>query len=280
MYIDLGNLQYIEPCLQRVVSKYYKFLLRQQSRAEPLCNDGVWKGLVSSASYRRNDCSIDFGNTYYNDHNFHYGYYVYTAANITHFDPSWLSKNGGVNKIWVNNLIRDWSNPSAEDPCFPFSRSFDSFPGHSWAQGALEAPDGKDPESLAKDAFSTYAIKMWGKVSGDASLEARGNLQLAVMARSLQLCFLLASDNIVQPADFVGNRATGVLWDKKISHKAYFGDEIAYIQGFHMLPIVPSSAYIRQPFSLYARNGIDISPATSLDFLGAAVSRVISIQIW
>ncbi|KAF5606197.1 glycosyl hydrolase family 81 [Fusarium subglutinans] len=215
----------------------------------PLCYDSLWKGLVSSVSYGNNDSSIDFGNTYYNDHNFHYGYYVYTAAIIAHFDPSWLSKNGGVNKIWVNNLIRDWSNPSADDPFFPFSRSFDWFHGHSWARGVLEAPDGKDQESSAEDAFSTYAIKMWGKVIGDASLEARGNLQLAVTARSLQSYFLLASDNDVQPANFIGNRATGILWDRKINHTTYFGDEIAYIQGIHMLPIVPSSAYIRKaPF--------------------------------
>ncbi|KAF5539166.1 glycosyl hydrolase family 81 [Fusarium phyllophilum] len=214
----------------------------------PLCYDGVWKGLVSSASYGNNDSSIDFDNTYYNDHNFHYGYYVYTAAIIAHFDPSWLSKNGGVNKIWVNNLIRDWSNPSAEDPFFPFSRSFDWFHGHSWARGILEAPDGKDQESSAEDALSTYAIKMWGKVIGDANLEAHGNLQLAVTARSLQSYFLLASDNDVQPANFIGNRATGILWDRKVNHTTYFGDEIAFIQGIHMLPIVPSSAYIRKPF--------------------------------
>ncbi|KAF5573265.1 glycosyl hydrolase family 81, partial [Fusarium pseudocircinatum] len=132
----------------------------------------------------------------------------------------------------------------------PFPRSFDSFPVHSWAQGILEAPDGKDQEFLAVDAFSTYAIKMWGKVSGDASLEAPGNLQLEVTARSLQSCFLLASDKNVQPSNFVGNRATGILWDKKVYHSAYFGDEIAYSQGFHMLPTVPSGAYIRQPFSL------------------------------
>ncbi|KAF5542389.1 glycosyl hydrolase family 81 [Fusarium napiforme] len=229
--------------LEAAFNRYVK-----NEEPNPLCYDTVWKGLVSSASYGNNDSSIDFGNTYYNDHNFHYGYYVYTAAIIAQFNPSWLRKNDGVNKIWVNNLIRDWSNPSAEDPYFPFFRSFDWFHGHSWARGVLEAPDGKDQESSAEDAFSTYAIKMWGKVINDANLEARGNLQLAVTARSLQSYFLLASDNDVQPANFIGNRATGILWDRKVNHTTYFGDEIAYIQGIHMLPIVPSSAYIRKPF--------------------------------
>ncbi|RKK67106.1 putative endo-1,3(4)-beta-glucanase [Fusarium oxysporum] len=240
-----GDTTFTASSLAKLEPPFDKYVKNQEPN--PLCYDGVWKGLVSSASYGNNDSLIDFGNTYYNDHNFHYGYYVYAAAIIAHFDPSWLSKNGGVNRIWVNNLIRDWSNPSAEDPFFPFSRSFDWFHGHSWARGVLEAPDGKDQESSAEDAFSTYAIKMWGKVIGDASLEARSNLQLAVTARSLQSYFLLASDNDVQPANLSGNRATGILWDRKINHTTYFGDDIAYIQGIHMLPIVPSSAYIRKP---------------------------------
>ncbi|KAF5985510.1 glucan 1,3-beta-glucosidase [Fusarium bulbicola] len=136
--------------LTNLTSKYYggiafsvyaRALYVKNEEPNPLCYDSLWKGLVSSASYGNNDSSIDFGNTYFNDHNFHCGYYVYTAAIIAHFDPSWLSKNGGVNKIWVNNLIRDWSNPSADDPFFPFSRSFDWFHGHSWARGVLEAAD-------------------------------------------------------------------------------------------------------------------------------------------
>ncbi|KAF5625161.1 glycosyl hydrolase family 81 [Fusarium sp. NRRL 25303] len=240
-----GNKSFTASSLAKLEAAFDRYVNNEEPN--PLCYDDVWRGLVSSASYGNDDSSIDFGNTYYNDHNFHYGYYVYTAAIIAHFDPSWLSKNGGVNKIWVDNLIRDWSNPSTEDPFFPFSRSFDWFHGHSWARGVLEARDGKDQESSAEDAFSTYAIKMWGKVIGDTNLEARGNLQLAVTARSLQSYFLLASDNNVQPANFIGNRATGILWDRKINHTTYFGDEIAYIQGIHMLPIVPSSAYIRKP---------------------------------
>ncbi|OLN96480.1 putative endo-1,3(4)-beta-glucanase-like protein 1 [Colletotrichum chlorophyti] len=213
----------------------------------PLVYDNVWKGLVSDGSYDNHDTSVDFGNTYYNDHNFHYGYYVYTAAVIAYFDPLWLTKNGGVNKIWVNNLIRDWSNPSMEDPYFPFSRSFDWFHGHSWARGVIEAPDGKDQESTAEDSFSTYAIKMWGYASGDADTEARGNLQLAVNARSIQSYYLMTSDNDVQPPNFIGNRAAGIIFERKANHTTWFGDELVFIEGIHVLPVVPSSAYVRKP---------------------------------
>lgn len=148
--------------------------------------------------------------------------------------------------LQVNTLIRDWANPSTEDPFFPFSRSYDFYHGHSWARGVLEAPDGKDQESSAEDAFSTYAIKMWGHASGDSTMEARANLQLAITARALQSYYLFdPADEPVQPPEFVGVRAVGILFDRMANHTTYFGDQVSFVQGIHMLPINPSSAYTR-----------------------------------
>lgn len=209
----------------------------------PLVYDTVWKGAVSSGTYIAGDSGIDFGNTYYNDHHFHYGYFVWAAAVIGYLDPAWLTE--GTNKAWVNMLVRDYANPSTKDPYFPFSRSFDWYHGHSWAKGLFESSDGKDEESSSEDAFSSYAIKMWGKVTGDPNMEARGNLQLAVHARSLQNYFLLESTNTVQPAKFIPNKVTGILFENKVDHTTYFGTNIEYIQGIHMIPLNPSSAYTR-----------------------------------
>jgi hypothetical protein len=86
---------------------------------------------------------------------------------------------------------------------------------------------------------------MWGKVTGDANMEARANLQLAVQARSMRNYFLLESDNQNQPPQFVPNKVTGILFENKVDHTTYFGGNIEYIQGIHMIPINPSSAYTR-----------------------------------
>jgi endo-1,3(4)-beta-glucanase len=56
-----------------------------------------------------------------------------------------------------------------------------------------------------------YGLKMWGTAIGDASMQARGNLMLSVLARSLQHYFLMASDNTVQPANFIANKVTGIV---------------------------------------------------------------------
>lgn len=50
----------------------------------PLVYETAWSGLVSTASYVTGDAGADFGNTFYNDHHFHYGYFIYAAAIIGH----------------------------------------------------------------------------------------------------------------------------------------------------------------------------------------------------
>ena len=154
--------------LAALKTEFNRFVQNQQQY--PLVYDDNWKGVVSSAGY--SNPGADFGNTYYNDHHFHYGYFVYTAAVIGYLDPSWL--NQGTNKAWVQMLVEDFANSWPGD-YFPFSRSFDWYHGHSWAKGLYESGDGKDEESSSEDTFASYAIKMWGHVIQDANMEARGN---------------------------------------------------------------------------------------------------------
>lgn len=236
-----GNSQYAAAGLLKLKDAFNVFV--NNTQPEPLFYDTVWKGIVSSATYRPPyDTGLDFGNTLYNDHHFHYGYFVWAAAVIGHLDPTWL--NEGINKAWVNTLVRDFANP-VTDAYYPFSRSFDWFHGHSWAKGLFESGDGKDQESTSEDTFSTYALKMWGKITGDANMEARSNLQLAVQARSLHNYFLLQTTNQNQPPQFLHNKVTGILFENKIDHTTYFGANTEYIQGIHMLPLNPSSSYTR-----------------------------------
>ncbi|KAI5205836.1 endo-1,3-beta-glucanase [Aureobasidium subglaciale] len=228
--------------LQKLKVAFDTFVRNKQ--VLPLVYESSWGGAVSSGTYQIGDSGLDFGNTYYNDHHFHYGYFVYAAAVIGYLDPSWLTQ--GTNKAWVNMLVRDYSNSVTNDAYFPFSRSFDWYHGHSWAKGLFESGDGKDEESSSEDTLSTYAIKMWGRTIGDKALEARGNLMLAIQARSMQNYFLYTSDNTVQPANFIANKVSGVLFENKIDYTTYFGSNPEFIHGIHMIPAgFPFSGYIR-----------------------------------
>ncbi|KAL7622075.1 endo-1,3-beta glucanase [Parahypoxylon ruwenzoriense] len=224
----------------------------------PLYYDSAWGGLVSSATYRTGNDGADFGNTYYNDHHFHYGYFIYAAAIIGYLDSSWLTED---NVNFVNTLVRDIANPSSSDKYFPVFRNFDWYHGHSWAHGLYETVDGKDQESSSEDAMHAYAIKMWGRTIKDANMEARGNLMLAIIARSLNQYYLYTEENKVQPSEFVRNRVAGILFENKCDHTTYFGSNIEYIQGIHMMPLLPSTKltrpanFVKQEWATYFDKG-------------------------
>ena len=236
-----NNPSLAKPALEELKKAFARFVNNQQQY--PLVYDTVWKGTVSSAGYN-GDLNQDFGNTAYNDHHFHYGYFILTAAIIGSLDPGWTANN----KDWVNMLVRDSGNPVTNDPHFPFSRGFDWFHGHSWAKGLFESFDGKDEESTSEDTMFAYAVKMWGKTSGDVSMEARGDLMLGILRRSFQSYFLMEKDNKNQPPNFIDNRVTGIvsnislaqrgsadhpqLFENKCDHTTYFGTNPEYVQGY------------------------------------------------
>lgn len=202
---QLGNeVELAADAFQKLKKSFARFV--QNNQQFPLAYDTVWKGVVSTAGYN-GDLNQDFGNTAYNDHHFHYGYFIQAAAIIGSLDPSWLAEN----KEWVNMLVRDAGNSVGNDPHFPFSRSFDWYNGHSWAKGLFESFDGKDQESTSEDTMFAYAIKMWGQTTRDASMEARGNMMLGILGRSLNNYFLMEDDNINQPRNFIANKVTGIV---------------------------------------------------------------------
>lgn len=92
-----------------------------------LVYDQTWGGVI--------DLDGGFGMNYYNDHHFHYGYFVYAAAVIAKADPGWVDTYGDA----IMSLIRDYSNPAANfaDPHFTHMRAKDWFVGHSWAAGCI-----------------------------------------------------------------------------------------------------------------------------------------------
>jgi endo-1,3(4)-beta-glucanase len=76
-----GNSQYAAAGLDRLKDAFNVFV--NNTQPEPLVYDTVWKGVVSSATYRPPfDTGLDFGNTLYNDHHFHYGYFVWVSLPI------------------------------------------------------------------------------------------------------------------------------------------------------------------------------------------------------
>ncbi|KAK9477672.1 endo-1,3(4)-beta-glucanase [Lipomyces japonicus] len=246
VFAIIGDIDLARRGLDKLKAAFKVFSENRQQY--PLVYDTVYKGIVSSGTFVTGNELEDFGNTYYNDHHFHYGYFIHAAAVIGYVDRelcggTWARES----QEFVNTLARDVGNPSQQDAYFPVSRSFDWFHGHSWAKGLFESGDGKDQESTSEDYHHAYGIKLWGQVIGDRSMEARGAMMLAIMRRSFNSYFLLANDNRVQDGRLLGNKVSGILFENKIDHTTYFSAEIECVQGIHMIPITPVSSYMRSP---------------------------------
>lgn len=240
----LKNSEVTAETLKRLKTAFATFTSNKQQT--PLMYDTLLKGVTSTAA-QNGDPGTDFGSPYYNDHQFHYGYFIHAAAVIASIDKQAGGTWGADNKDWVNSLVRDAANPSHGDTYFPVFRSFDWYNGHSWAKGMFASSDGKDLESSSEDYNFAYGMKLWGNVIGDPSMEARGDLMLSVMRRVMDSYFYMTSSNTIQPANFIKNKVPGITFENKLHHVTYFGTNPEYIQGIHMIPVTPVSSYLRQP---------------------------------
>ncbi|EPY51948.1 endo-1,3-beta-glucanase Eng2 [Schizosaccharomyces cryophilus OY26] len=227
------GLDKLKKALQRYVDNKEQF---------PLNYDQTYKGIISTAGIKTP--LADYGNTYYNDHHFHYGYHIYAMAVAGLLDSGWLSDSQNE---YVNDLIRDAANPVEDDNNFPFFRSFDWFSGHSWSKGLFASGDGKDEESTSEDYNFYYAMKLWGIVKKDNNIINRANLMLAVIRTSMNDYIYITPDNKIQPEKIRGNYCAGITFMNKVDYTTYFGTDEYLKQGIHMIPITPISGYVRTP---------------------------------
>lgn len=208
--------------------------------------DETFGGIITNNDWDSiTDTADNFGNSHYNDHHFHYGYIIHAAAVLGHVD----AQNGGTwaedNKDWVNALIRDVANPSADDSFFPVSRYFDWYTGHSWASGLAYNINGLNEESTSEDYNFLYGMKMWAEVIGDKSMQYRADTMIQIMSRAMSSYFLFEDSNTIMPSEILGNKIAGISFQNYLDYTTYFGNDISYIHGIQMLPLTPLSGQMR-----------------------------------
>ncbi|WP_437324965.1 glycosyl hydrolase [Sorangium sp. So ce381] len=201
----------------------------------PLVYDTTWGGLVTTRGLE--DQSADFGQGYYNDHHFHYGYFLYAAAVLAKSDEAWREEYGDK-ALW---LVRDIANPSTKDPYFTPFRHMDWFRGHSWASGLFPFADGRNQESTSEAVNAWYSMQLLGEALGNKDVKNLGRVLLAMETASAQTYWQITADSTVYPEPFKKNGAVGVLWSTKADFGTWFGANPEYVYGIQLLPITPIS---------------------------------------
>lgn len=205
------------------------------SNGNELQYDETWGGICSEAGLA--DGGADFGNGTYNDHHFHYGYFVFAAACIAKEDPTWLA----TYQSKVNDLLRDYANPSTSDPYFTTFRTKDFDDGHSWAHGIVPTGDGKNQESTSESINGYYGMYLWGLATGSTYIRDVGRYLLATEIRSTKKYWHIEAADTIYAAPFKNTHVVGILWATKVDYTTFFGSNTEFIFGIQNLPIMPVS---------------------------------------
>ena len=200
---------------------------------DPLVYDQTWGGLVISSGL--NNAGAAFGQGYYNDHHFHYGYWIYAAAAMAKDNPTWVNQWGDE----VMHLIRDVAEPSGADPHYGYMRNKDWFVGHSWAAGLFEFGDARNQESSSEAVNAWYGVYLYGLAIGDDRIRDLGRVMLATELRSTWKYWQINTGEGVYPEPFASNKVVGILWGTKVDHATFFGANLEFIHGIQMLPYTP-----------------------------------------
>nr|AIG55599.1 secreted protein [Thraustotheca clavata] len=209
----------------------------------PLVYDTLYRGIVSSEGFVKKDINADFGNTMYNDHHYHYGYWIAAAAIVNQVHPSY-SKLSTLNAR-ANALLRDVANSDPNDQKFPTFRMFDWYKGHSISHGVTLLADGKDQESSSEDINFHYGMTLFGTVTKNSNIATLGQLMLTLNARVVKSYFLMDSTNTIQPAQIRPNKVLGIFFDNKADYATWFSAEKYCIHGIQMIPTTPVTEFVR-----------------------------------
>ncbi|MFW6348185.1 MAG: glycosyl hydrolase, partial [Cyclonatronaceae bacterium] len=175
-----------------------------------------------------------------NDHHFHHGYAIMSAATIAQYDPEWAAQDawGGM----VNLLIRDANSWDPDDPLFPFLRGFDAYAGHSWAAGHGDFADGNNQESSSESMHFSSAVVLWGTMTDQPEIRDLGIFLHANERTAIEQYWFDVHDEVF-PDNFP-HVALGIVWGGKGAHTTWFGGDPEFIHGINILPITGGSMYL------------------------------------
>jgi endo-1,3(4)-beta-glucanase len=201
-----------------------------------LVYETTWGGVCSLNGL--NDHNADFGNGMYNDHHFHYGYHIYTAAVIAKMDPEWGTKWDDA----VLHMISDVAEPSRVSDSYPFTRTKDWYDGHAWASGIYMFADGKNQESTSESVNGWYAIYLYGLARENTRVQDLGRLMTALEIRAAKEYWQMSSQHSNFPAPFSDNKAVGIQWSTKVDYATWFGGNVEFIHCIQVeaCPVTPS----------------------------------------
>ncbi len=217
---------------------------KQPSSGKYFVYDNLVKGIVGY--------NTSFGSEKFNDHHFHYGYFIQAASIIARYDSEFLNKN----KEFINLILRDYMNLSRNDNEFPIVRNFDFYEGHSWASGTALFGDGNNQESSSEAIQAYYGAFLWGNVIKNENIKEIGRwLYNQEVDSSLTYWFLATKYS----PKFTGYKHSlfSMIWSAKDEFSTWFSAEPEAKVGIELIPFTPGSQYLKEVPEEIIRSHLD-----------------------
>ena len=193
--------------------------------------DPQGKGMVGQTA--------SFGSDEYNDHHFHYGYFLYTAGLLAGSDPALAER-------WqpVMDLVAADIAGTATKGLFPDRRPFDAYHAHSWASGTSPFGDGNNQESTSEAVTAWTGLGLWADATRNQPLKAEATWMLAA-EQSTALLYGLRLDTSDPVYRGFGHQVVSLSWGGKRDYATWFSPSPAAMLAILVLPASPSApAYL------------------------------------
>jgi len=177
-----------------------------------------------------------FGSEEFNDHHFHYGYFLYAAGVLCASDSALAEKLAPVMDLLAADIA------SGKDTgLFPQWRPFDVYASHAWASGTSPFADGNNQESSAEGVHAWAGLALWAKARGNAGLETQATWMHALESQAAA-AYWLAPDLSAFPA--FRHQVIGIGWGSKRDYATWFSAEPVAVLMIQVLPASPSAGYL------------------------------------
>lgn len=202
-----------------------------------------------------------FGSEEFNDHQFHYGYFLYAAAVAARDDPALAADIAPVLDLLAADIAA-----APGGTAFPAHRSFDAYAGHSWASGFSPFGDGNNQESSSESVNAYNGLALWAQVRGDDALRERAEWMLGSEAASARRYW---TDPPLGGAELDGfdHGVLGINWGGKRDYATWFSPEPSAMLGIQLIPMGPVAGYLAGDPDRIRANIAEATPTGGVDVL-------------
>ncbi|MBR3646065.1 MAG: InlB B-repeat-containing protein, partial [Lachnospiraceae bacterium] len=202
-----------------------------------------------------------------NDHHFHYGYWIKTAAVLAMQDPEWASEWGGMVYEMISDIAntnRDGSSYNDNSPAkYPFLRNFDIYEGHSWASGVANYEYDKDgnmidpngglsggnnQESSSESVNAWASLIMWGDAMNDTRIRDLGIYLYTTEIAAIEDYYFDVHNEIFtdeyEDRDNYDIQSVTRLFGGRYDHTAWWTENSIEVSTILMLPVNGASLYL------------------------------------